>query len=141
MHFFWGSFDLAVTRFSGRTAPLHPGGIAGLPDAVTCEAYSHEEASAGFWPGNDAFPKAAFYAYGYPAPAGHAEAQIPAPAYYDAALGEWLLDYDAVRLAEDPRAVLRDFLQASYDAVADLGHWDRAHLECVPGIPRRPRQV
>ena len=141
VHFFWGSFDLAVTRFSGRTAPLHPGGIPGLPDAVTCEAYSHEEASAGFWPGSDAFPKPAFSAYGYPAPAGYGEAKLPAPAYYDTGLGEWLLDYDAVRAADDPKALLLDFLQASYDAVADLGHWDRAHLECVPGVPRRPRAV
>jgi len=141
VHFFWGSFDLAVTRFSGRTAPKHPGGFPGLPDAVTCEAYSHEEASAGFWPGSDAFPKPAFYAYGYPAPAGYADAQVPAPAYFDANLGEWLLDYDAVRTAEDPRATLLGFLQATYDAAADLGGWDRAHLECVPGVPRKPRIV
>lgn len=141
VHFFWGSFDLAVTRFSGRTAPKHPGGFPGLPDAVTCEAYSHEEASAGFWPGSDAFPKPAFYAYGYPAPPGYAEAKVPAPAYFDTGLGEWLLDYDAVRTAPDPRARLLGFLQASYDAAADLGKWDRAHLECVPGRPRHPRAV
>lgn len=141
VHFFWGSFDLAVTRFSGRVAPKHPGGFPGLPDAVTCEAYSHEEASAGFWPGSDAFPKPAFYAYGYPSPAGYADAKIPAPAYFDANLGEWLLDYDAVRTAEDPRGTLFGFLQASYAAAADLGDWDRAHLECVPGVPRRPRIV
>ena len=141
VHFFWGSFDLAVTRFSGRTAPKHPGGFPGLPDAVTCEAYSHEEASAGFWPGSDAFRKAAFYAYGYPAPAGYADASVPAPAYFDESLGEWLLDYDAVRAAEDPKAMLLGFLQASYDAAADLGNWDRAHLECVPGRPRLPRIV
>ncbi len=141
VHFFWGSFDLAATRFSGRTAPRHPGGIPGLPDAVTCEAYSHEEASAGFWPGSDAFPKPAFYAYGYPAPPGYAAAEIPAPAYYDADLGEWLLDYDAVRAAADPAHMLLDFLQSTYAAAADLGHWDRASLECVPGLPRRPRIV
>jgi hypothetical protein len=141
VHFFWGSFDLAVTRFSGRTAPRHPGGIPGLPDAVTCEAYSHEEASAGFWPGSDAFPRAAFYAYGYPAPRGYADAAIPAPAYYETTLGEWLLDYDAVRTAADPDAMLLGFLQSSYAAAADLGGWDRAHLECEPGIPRRPRAV
>lgn len=141
VHFFWGSFDLAVTRFSGRTAPRHPGGFPGLPDAVTCEAYSHEEASVGFWPGSDAFPKAAFYAYGYPAPAGYADAKVPAPAYFDADLGEWLLDYDAVRTAEDPRAMLLGFLHATYDAAADLGAWDRARLECEPGVPRRPRIV
>lgn len=141
VHFFWGSFDLAVTRFSGRVAPRHPGGIPGLPDAVTCEAYSHEEASAGFWPGSDAFPKAAFYAYGYPAPPGYAEAKIPAPAYFDTDLGEWLLDYDAVRAAADSQAMLLGFLQATYEAVADSGHWDRAALECTPGVPRRPRIV
>jgi len=141
VHFFWGSFDLAVTRFSGRIAPRHPGGFPGLPDAVTCEAYSHEEASAGFWPGSDAFPRAAFYAYGYPAPAGYADAAIPAPAYYDAALGEWLLDYDAVRAAPDPQAMLWSFLESTYAAAADLGAWDRAALECAPGIPRRPRAV
>jgi hypothetical protein len=141
VHFFWGSFDLAVTRFSGRSAPRHPGGFPGLPDAVTCEAYSHEEASAGFWPGSDAFPKPAFYAYGYPAPQGYAEADIPEPAYFDSNLGEWLLDYDAVRTARDPRATLLAFLQFTYDAAADLGGWDRAQLECVPGVPRRPRSV
>ena len=141
VHFFWGSFDLAATRFSGRTAPRHPGGFPGLPDAVTCEAYSHEEASAGFWPGSDAFPKPAFYAYGYPTPPGYAEAAIPAPAYYDAALGEWLLDYDAVRTAPDPEGVLTGFLEATYAAAADLGGWDRAALECAPGVPRRPRAV
>lgn len=141
VHFFWGSFDLAVTRFSGRTAPKHPGGFPGLPDAVTCEAYSHEEASAGFWPGSDAFPKPAFYAYGYPAPEGYADAEVPAPAYFDNGLGEWLLDYDAVRTAEDPRAMLLGFLQSTYDAAADLGKWDRAHLECSPGVPRKPRIV
>lgn len=141
VHFFWGSFDLAVTRFSGRTAPKHPGGFPGLPDAVTCEAYSHEEASAGFWPGSDAFPKPAFYAYGYPAPQGYADAEVPSPAYFDSGLGEWLLDYDAVRTAEDPRAMLLGFLHATYDAAADLGGWDRAHLECEPGVPRKPRIV
>ena len=141
VHFFWGSFDLAVTRFSGRTAPRHPGGVPGLSDAVACEAYSHEEASAGFWPGSDAFPKPAFYAYAYPAPEGYAQAAIPVPAWYEPTMGEWLLDYDAVRTAPDPEAALLGFLQATYDAAADLGKWDRAHLECAPGIPRRPRAV
>ena len=141
VHFFWGSFDLAVTRFSGRSAPRHPGGIPGLPDPVTCEAYSHEEASAGFWPGSDAFPHAAFYAYAYPAPSGYADASIPGPARYDQAMGEWLLDYDAVRSADDPDAMLLGFLQATYDAAAELGGWDRARLECTPGVPRRPRVV
>jgi hypothetical protein len=141
VHFFWGSFDLAVTRFSGRTAPRHPGGFPGLPDAVTCEAYSHEEASAGFWPGSDAFPKPAFYAYGYPSPPGYADAVIPAPAYFEPNLGEWLLDYDAVRAAPDPQTMLLGFLQATYAAAADLGKWDRAALECAPGLPRRPRAI
>ncbi|MCW3846738.1 DUF5996 family protein [Sphingomonas sp. LB-2] len=141
VHFFWGSFDLAVTRFSGRAAPRHPGGVPGLPDDVTCEAYSHEEASAGFWPGSDAFPKPVFYAYGYPAPPGYAEAAIPAPAYFSPDLGEWLLDYDEVRTAPDPEAMLTGFLQSTYEAAADLGKWDRAALECAPGVPRRPRVV
>jgi hypothetical protein len=141
VHFFWGSFDLAVTRFSGRTAPKHPGGFPGLPDAVTCEAYSHEEASAGFWPGSDSFPKPAFYAYGYPAPQGFADAPVPAPGYFDTGLGEWLLDYDAVRTAADPKGTLLAFLHATYDAAADLGDWDRAQLECAPGVPRQPRVV
>src|SRR3569623_2364917 len=88
-HFFWGSFDLASTRFSGRVAPRHPGGLPGLPDAVTCEACRHEEASIGFWPGSGAYPHAAFYAYGYPVPPGYAEAAIPPPARCDAAMGEW----------------------------------------------------
>lgn len=141
VHFFWGSFDLAVTRFSGRQAPRHPGGIPGLPDDVTREAYSHEVASAGFWSGSDAFPRPAFYAYAYPAPKGYAEAPIPAPGYFDGTLGEFLLDYEAVRTAADPEATLLDFLQATYEAAADLGDWDRAALDCAPGIPGRPRIV
>jgi hypothetical protein len=95
----------------------------------------------GFWPGSDAFPKAAFYAYGYPAPPGYADAAIPAPACFDAAMGEWLLDYDAVRAAPDPEAMLARFLEATYAAAADLGGWDRVALECPTGIPRRPRAV
>ncbi|MBC9034653.1 hypothetical protein IAG41_19870 [Sphingomonas sp. JC676] len=141
VHFFWGSFDLAVTRFSGRSAPRHPGGFPGLPDDVTCEAYSHEEASAGFWPGTDAFPKPAFYAYAYPAPAGYGAAAVPAPAYFESNMGEFILDYDAVRAAPDPEAMLLEFLHASYAAAADLAGWDRATLECSPGVPRRPRKV
>ncbi|MEN3748547.1 DUF5996 family protein [Sphingomonas sp. HF-S3] len=141
VHFFWGSFDLAVTRFSGRRAPRHPGGIPGLPDDVTREAYSHEVASAGFWPGSDAFPRPAFYAYAYPAPEGYAEAAIPAPGYFDGGLGEFLLDYEAVRTAADPEAVLLEFLQSTYDVAADLGKWDRAALDCPIGIPGRPRIV
>ncbi|HEY4957704.1 MAG TPA: DUF5996 family protein [Caldimonas sp.] len=141
VHFFWGSFDLAVTRFSGRPAPLHPGGVAGLPDAVTREAYSHEVSSAGFWPGSDASPDAAFYSYAYPAPAGFAQAQIdPAGAVWSAAMGEWLLPYERVRAAADPDAFLLRFLQSTYHAAAWLGHWDPA-LECPLGVPRRPRPV
>jgi hypothetical protein len=140
-HFFWGSFDLAVTRFSGRRAPLHPGGVAGLPDAVTREAYSHEVSSAGFWPGNDAYPHAAFYSYAYPAPAGFDRAAVqPSAAFWSAELGEWLLPYDAVRTAADPERTLLDFLQTTYRAAADLARWDPA-LECALGEPRRPRAV
>ena len=142
VHFFWGSFDLAVTRFSGRPAPRHPGGVPGLPDDVTREAYSHEVSSAGFWPGSDAYPRAAFYSYAYPPPPGFAEAAVePKAARFDATLGEFLLDYDEVRAAPDPEAALAAFLQSTYGAAADLGGWDRALLECEPGIPRRPRPV
>jgi len=140
VHFFWGSFDLAVTRFSGRTAPLHPGGVPGLPDDVTREAYSHEVSSAGFWPGSDAYPHAAFYSYAYPAPDGFADAKVR-HGRFDAALGEFLLDYETVRISSDPEAVLLEFLQSAYDAAADLGKWDRTRLECAPGVPGRPRPV
>ncbi|CAN5351009.1 DUF5996 family protein [soil metagenome] len=140
VHFFWGSFDLAATRFSGRAAPRHPGGVPGLPDAVTCEAYSHEEASVGFWPGSDAFPAAAFYAYAYPSPEGYAEAKVaPEQAAWDATLGEFILPYDAVRTAPDPAATLLAFCHATYDAAATLAHWDRGALECPLGRPRVPR--
>ncbi|MEO7339104.1 MAG: DUF5996 family protein [Caldimonas sp.] len=141
VHLFWGSFDLAVTRFSGRPAPLHPGGVPGLPDAVTREAYSHEVSSAGFWPGSDAYPQAAFYSYAYPAPAGFSEATIePSGATWAAAMGEWVLPYEVVRGAPDPDAVLLRFLETTYRAAADLAHWDPA-LECGTGVPRRPRPV
>jgi hypothetical protein len=141
VHLFWGAFDLAVTRFSGRAAPLHPGGIPGLPDAVTREAYSHEVSSAGFWPGNDAYPQAAFYSYAYPAPDGFAAAQVaPAAAVWSAEMGEWLLPYEAVRSAADPDAALLRFLETTYRAAARLGGWDPA-LECALGEPGRPRPV
>jgi len=141
VHFFWGSFDLAVTRFSGRPAPLHPGGVPGLPDAVTREAYSHEVSSAGFWPGGPGFPQAAFYAYAYPTPAGYAEAPVePASAFWSAALGEWLLPYDAVRRAPDPDAALLGFLGSTHRAAAERAGWDPA-LECALGVPGRPRPV
>jgi hypothetical protein len=141
VHFFWGSFDLAVTRFSGRPAPLHPGGIPGLPDRVTREAYSHEVSSAGFWPGSDAYPQAAFYSYAYPEPPGYRAAALLAPAMFDETLGEFVLPYAAVRNAPDPDALLLDFLSASYAAAADLGGWDRAALECPLGVPGQPRRV
>lgn len=142
VHLFWGSFDLASTRFSGRVAPRHPGGLPGLPDAVTCEAYSHEESSVGFWPGSDAFPRPAFYAYAYPAPPGYAEAQVlPESAVWNAELGEFVLGYDAVRTAADPDAALLAFCRSTYDAAADLGHWDRAALDCPLGQPGKPRVV
>lgn len=135
VHFFWGSFDLAVTRFSGRKAPRHPGGIPHLANDVAAEAYSHEVSSAGFWPGGGGpvdYP--AFYSYAYPAPDGFADAKIkPAQAFYSKILGEFLLPYDAVRLAPDPDAALMDFLQSTYDAAADLAKWDRAALECSMG--------
>jgi hypothetical protein len=142
VHFFWGSFDLAATRFSGRAAPRHPGGFPGLPDAVTCEAYSHEEASVGFWPGSDAYPHAAFYAYAYPSPAAYAQAPVdPAEASWNADLGEFLLDYDVVRSAADPSATLLAFCHSTYAAAADLADWDRDALECPLGRPRIPRIV
>jgi len=140
VHLFWGAFDLAVTRFSGRRAPLHPGGVPNLPDAVTREAYSHEVASAGFWPG-DPGREPAFYAYAYPSPAGFEAAAVAPPARWDAGLGEFILPYAAVRAEDDPDAALCAFLQSTYEAAADLGEWDRALLDCPQGLPRRPRQV
>jgi hypothetical protein len=143
VQFFWGSFDLAVTRFSGRAAPRHPGGIPNLPDAVTREAYSHEESSAGFWPGGaGAEGGPFFYSYAYPSPDGFANAAIrPEAARWDAALGEYVLDYEAVRTAQDPDTALLRFLASTYEAAADLGKWDRAALECATGRPGVPRQV
>jgi hypothetical protein len=142
VHFFWGSFDLAVTRFSGRPAPIHPGGIPNLPDAVTREAYSHEVSSAGFWPGGAAGGDPVFYSYAYPAPSGFAEATVaPEAARYDHALGEFVLDYEAVRSAPDPDSALLAFLESSYEAAADLGKWDRAALECEIGRPAVPRRI
>jgi hypothetical protein len=140
VHFFWGSFDLAVTRFSGRRAPRHPGGVPHLPNAVAREAYSHEVSSAGFWPGGGGpVTDAAFYSYAYPAPAGFAEARVrPGQASFSKELGEFILPYDAMRSAPDPDAALMEFLQSTYDAAADLGHWDRAALECSLGDVGRP---
>lgn len=141
VHFFWGSFDLAVTRFSGRDAPHHPGGVPGLPDTVTREAYSHEVSSAGFWPGSDAYPQAAFYSYAYPEPPGFRDAVIPAGAEFDPALGEFILRYDVLRQSPDPDALLLEFLTSTYRAAADAGHWDRAALECDFGAPARVRKM
>jgi hypothetical protein len=141
VHFFWGSFDLAVTRFSGRSAPLHPGGVPGLADAVTREAYSHEVSSAGFWPGNAAFPQAVFYSYAYPEPPGFREQPLPAAARYEATLGEFILPYRSVQSADDPDALLLDFLSRSYAAAAETGRWDRAALECPLGAPARVRSL
>jgi hypothetical protein len=142
VHFFWGSFDLAVTRFSGRPAPLHPGGVPHLPDAVTREAYSHEVSSAGFWPGGGAIDHPAFYSYAYPTPSAFKTAPIrPSAAFFHEALGEFLLPYDAVRAAPDPDATLLDFLQSTYEAAAETGGWDRDAIECAIGIPGKPRSV
>jgi hypothetical protein len=130
VHFFWGGPDLAVTRFSGRPAPEHPGGIPHLPDRVTREAYSHEVSSAGFWWGGGPLPYAAFYSYAYPEPEGFAKARVePAAALYNTDLHEFILPYDAVRQADSPDDTLLAFLQTTYEAAAGLARWDRAALE------------
>jgi Family of unknown function (DUF5996) len=130
VHFFWGSFDLAVTRFSGRPAPPHPGGVPHLPDAITREAYSQEVSSLGFWPGNAAVPTPVFYSYAYPEPPGFAKAKIqPGAAVYQPKLREFILPYDAVRTAENPDEALLEFAQSAYDLASELGKWDRASLE------------
>ena len=133
VQFFWGSFDLAVTRFSGRRAPEHPGGVPHLPDLVTREAYSHEESSCGFWPGNDLVPYPAFYSYVYPEPKGFSSTRVNVSgAFYDPKLREFLLPYDRVRLASNPDEMVLKFFQSTYDAAADLGSWDRRALEESP---------
>lgn len=121
VHYFWGAMDLAVTRFSGRTAPQHPGGAPNCPDSVMHEGYSRELSSAGFWPGGGA--EGAYYSYAYPAPDGFAEAPVPEGAFYDEALGEFLLPYETVRASADPNGLVREFLEATYRAAADLGRW------------------
>jgi Family of unknown function (DUF5996) len=132
VHFFWGSFDLAVTRFSGRSAPPHPGGIPHLPDTVTREAYAQEVSSVGFWPGSAASPTPLYYSYSYPEPPGFAEAKVePAEASYYTPLHEFVLPYDAVRTATSPDAAFLAFAQSVYDAASLLGKWDRAALEEV----------
>ncbi len=141
VHLFWGSLDLAVTRFSGRRAPLHPGGVPRLPDRVTREAYSHEVSSAGFWPG-DPNHDASFYSYAYPAPDGFKNAKIePSDAQFDEALGEFVLPYARVREAPDPNQALLAFLQSTYDAAADLGRWERGDLDAPRGEINVPRKV
>lgn len=130
VHFFWGAPDLAVTRFSGRLAPEHPGGVPAIPDRVVREAYSHEVSSCGFWPGGGPIPDPVFYSYAYPAPAGFAEAVVQPPeAFYSKALYEFVLPYEVVRLSESPDETLLTFLQSTYDAAATLGTWDRGSLE------------
>jgi hypothetical protein len=136
-HFFWGSFDFAITRFSGRKAPPHPGGVPHLPDAVTREAYSHEVSSAGFWPGGGAIDYPAFYAYAYPTPEGFAAMPVrPDAAFFHEQLGEFILPYDAVRTARAPDAILLEFLQTTYEAAAIAADWDRGALEYGSGGPR-----
>ena len=139
VHLFWGSFDLAVTRFSGRRAPLHPGGVPALPDPVTQEAYSHEVSSAGFWPGGGPTDFPAFYSYAYPGPEGFSKASIePASAYWHEGAGEFILPYDEVRLSPDPAATLTAFLQSTYEAAAALANWDRQALERPIGPVGKP---
>ena len=124
-HFFWGSFDLAVTRFSGREAPDHPGGLPNMPLWVAQEAYSHEVSSAGFWPGSAAAPEPIFYSYAYPTPEGFSDGVVrPPAASWSKDLGEFVLPYEAVRTADDPDEALMAFLQSTFDAAATLGSWD-----------------
>lgn len=141
-HLFWGSFDLAITRFSGRPAPLHPGGFPNLPDAVTREAYSHEVSSAGFWPGQGGADEPMFYAYAYPMPDGYEDCLVqPDAGRWDETLGEFVLPYEAVRNSSDPEAALLAFLQSTYAAAADLAEWDRGTLEVDNQKPRVPRPI
>jgi hypothetical protein len=142
VHFFWGSFDLAVTRFSGRVAPRHPGGVPHLSDDVACEAYSHEVSSAGFWPGSGAIDYPAFYSYAYPEPAGFRTAPLrPDAAFFSDTLGEFILPYDAVRTAVQPDQALLEFLQSTYEAAANAAKWDRDALECPLGRPGVVRKI
>jgi hypothetical protein len=142
VHFFWGSFDLAVSRFSGRRAPEHPGGVPHLPDAVAREAYSHEVSSLGFWPGNEQTPEPIFYSYAYPAPAGFSEAKVaPSFATYNSQLKEFVLPYEQMRGADSPEAALLQFARSTYDAASTLGNWDRAALtEAKPDLHSRPHR-
>jgi hypothetical protein len=144
VHFFWGSFDLAVTRFSGRRAPKFSGAgsVPNMPEAVVLDAYSHEVSSAGFWPGGQGVDYPAYYSYAVPAPPGFDSAPVrPAQAFWNRDLNQYNLPYDAVRTAADSEAALMEFLQSTYDAAASLGKWDRAALEGPPGVPGVPRKV
>ena len=142
VHFFWGSFDLAVTRFSGRAAPPHPGGMPNLPDVVAREAYSHEVSSCGFWLGNREAPDPIFYGYAYPTPDGFSEAAVqPKDAFWLADLGEFALPYEAVRGSDAPDENLIAFCQSTYDAAADLADWDREKLEWERGYRPLPRRA
>jgi uncharacterized protein DUF5996 len=142
VHFFWGSFDLAVTRFSGRRAPRHPGGVPHLSDDVAAEAYSHEVSSAGFWPGGGAIDYPAFYSYAYPAPDGFSSAKVrPDAAFFSKDLAEFILPYDAVRTVAQPDEALLEFLQSTYEAAAKAAKWDREALECAIGRPGLPRKL
>ena len=134
VHFWWGSFDLAVSRFSGRDAPQHPGGIPGLPDRITREAYSDEVSSAGFWAGGVTAAEPFFYTYIYPEPDGFRAANV-AHGRYDESFGEFVLPYAEVRASDDPEPMLMEFFQSAYDAAADLAKWDRAALEREPVAP------
>jgi len=134
VHFWWGSFDLAVSRFSGRKAPQHPGGVPGLPDRITREAYSDEVSSAGFWAGGVTAAEPFFYSYIYPEPDGYRAADI-AQGKFDETYGEFVLPYANVRRSDDPECMLLDFFQSTYDAAADLAKWDRAALEREPVAP------
>jgi hypothetical protein len=133
VHFFWGSFDLAATRFSGRRAPRHSGGAPNCPDYVMVEAYSHECSSCGFWPGGGAIAEPAFYAYAYPQPNGYADSRVrPEGAYYHRGMQEFVLPYDVVRSAPAPDELLLEFAQSTYEAAADCGRWERAALDRRP---------
>lgn len=142
VHLFWGALDLALTRFSGRRAPLHPAGIPALPDDVAQEAYDREVSSAGFWPGGNGIDYPAFYAYAYPSPAGYRAAAVrPDAAFWHDGLSEFILPYDAVQSAADPDEALMAFLVSTYEAAAELGGWDRDILECASGAPRQVRRA
>jgi len=139
IHLFWGAFDLAVTRFSGRSAPPHPGGAINMPDEVAREAYCEEVSSAGFWPGGGPAPGPAFYSYAYASPEGFSQYKVsPKAAYFDTTLGEFLLPYNAVQAADDPDETLLSFLQTTYEAAANLAKWDRERLEGPTGPIAHP---